>query len=728
MNALFAASGGAFASASGSLLVAQYLGSGAATLGIFFGVPMAATLTFYMVSRRLDHIGRQPLQKCQTVHDMQLWGRRRLQRHVIIKQILERVDTEADTTSVYQQINQSKRGSLYDQQGAAAQGSDGEGSKKMMDGSASEVSSVMSGGESESMSSRRRAKENSVYRAGPADYRGVHLQSAENLLPAQLKNELTYLEGEARRAYEGAAEAFPNDEMAFIGLSMFERTTSRYRYRECVALAQALRCSPALDSRYYIAQRVRDMRESDGFGLSSVDRVLFDSALRETSQLRVGAYQLLVRMFGHLTAETPDLADLLDTGVALHNTVERADEAYRRLFGFNSDNATLLRQYAGYLTDFRADQQRVAELLQKAQRVEESTRKQKLKVIRVVKFGAVQPGQSKFDESASIVTISAAPFRLGEILHASQSACRLFNYAPHQMIGQNVSIIVPHPLDSIHDRLLQAFSKRNKRSRIVGRTRLLFGRRKGGTIMPIWLAVNEAPPDQDTAEPRFTAEISPVTTDQNFFLFGGSQQNFQIYAASAGSLRLLGIEAEDIDSDVVSMSQYFQSVESTYNEHVSLSSPHIKAIASTPGVMDLHQCLGRAEVLRQHASKQVRVRVQTEGKGAMTTGSLDDTAGASTHFVQGSGKAAQIKEATTGPCANEAIVRSMQHLQKPGLIPVRTRSGEVLVVGQVQVAHLPIFGSLHILGWHSVPKTSETTSKTKMIRMLSDLSRVAKAR
>lgn len=466
------------------------------------------------------------------------------------------------------------------------------------------------------------------------------------------------------------------------------------------------------------------MRESDGFGLSSVDRVLFDSALRETSQLRVLAYQLLVRMFGHLTAQTPDLADLLDIGVALHNTVERADEAYRRLFSFNSDNATLLRQFAGYLTDFRADPSRVQELLQKAQRVEEQTRKQKQKVLRTVKFGAVQPGQSRFDESAAIITISAAPFRLGEILHASQSACRLFNYAPHQMIGQNVSIVVPHPLDAIHNQLLQAFSKRNRRSRIVGRTRLLFGRRKGGTIIPIWLAVNEAPPDQDTAEPRFTAEIQAVTTDQNFILFGGSQQNFQIYSASTGSLRLLGLEMEDVDSDVVSMSQYFQSVESTYQERAELSKEHIKAIASTPGVMDLYQCLGRAEVLRRHQSRQVRVRVQTAAAGgsenAVAPGDASDTANASAHFVQGSGKVAQIREATSGPCANQVLIQSMQHLQKPGLIPVRTRSGEALIVGQVQVAHLPVFGSLSILGWHSIPKQA-TDSRPKLMRVMSDL-------
>lgn len=110
--------------------------------------------------------------------------------------------------------------------------------------------------------------------------------------------------------------------------------------------------------------------------------------------------------------------------------------------------------------------------------------------------------------------------------------------------------------------------------------------------MPIWLAVNEAPPDPLTAEPRFTAEISEIITDQNFVLFSGSQQNYNIYSASAGSLRLLGIDAEDLESDVISMAQFFPSVEVSFQEERELSTEQIKSIAATPGVSDLYQCLG----------------------------------------------------------------------------------------------------------------------------------------
>lgn len=78
----------------------------------------------------------------------------------------------------------------------------------------------------------------------------------------------------------------------------------------------------------------------------------------------------------------------------------------------------------------------------------------------------------------------------------------------------------------------------------------------------------------------------------------------------------MGVDAQDIETDQVSMSQFFPSVESTYQERLRLSTSHIKAIASTPGVSDLFHCLGRAEILRRHAAKRsrgARVRMQTPG-------------------------------------------------------------------------------------------------------------------
>ena len=391
VNAFFAASGGAFAVAAGSLLVAKYGGAEAAIMGVLLGIPVSAIATFSIVSRRLDAVGRQPLQKCSSVGEMHLWGRRRLQRRAVFKQALERVSSDGDArhAQVYMPGGSSSRGggdgldvksggsTVEGDGGKHSHGGRGSGSSVIGGGKDSDTedgASVVSGlGDADAasvLSGRRRAGRVGGNDAagltsslGAAHYRGVHLSGVEHLSVDQLRAEMLLLENEARRAYEGAAETYSTDEQAFIGLSIFERSTSRYRYRECVALSQALRSSPPLDSRYYIAQRVRDMRESDGAGLSSVDRVLFDSAMRETSQLRVVAYQLLVHMFTHLTVDCPDLSDLLDTSVALHTTVERADEAYRRLFSFHSDNATLLRQYATYLSDFTADQSRVTELM-----------------------------------------------------------------------------------------------------------------------------------------------------------------------------------------------------------------------------------------------------------------------------------------------------------------------------------------------------------------------------
>lgn len=83
-------------------------------------------------------------------------------------------------------------------------------------------------------------------------------------------------------------------------------------------------------------------------------------------------------------------------------------------------------------------------------------------------------------------------------------------------------------------------------------------------------------------------------------------------------------------------------------------------------------------------------------------GSIPSEFASAEHFVQGSGKSAMIKEATRGPCANQILIRSMQHLRKPGLIPVKSRSRQRIIVGQVQVTRMPMLGTLHVLAWHSV--------------------------
>jgi two-component system sensor kinase FixL len=86
----------------------------------------------------------------------------------------------------------------------------------------------------------------------------------------------------------------------------------------------------------------------------------------------------------------------------------------------------------------------------------------------------------------AIVTIDAR----GTILHANRSLQKLFGYTPSEVIGKNVSVLMPEPDRSSHNGYLNNYHKTNKAA-IIGIGRQVLGQRRDGSILPIDLAVSE---------------------------------------------------------------------------------------------------------------------------------------------------------------------------------------------------------------------------------------------
>ncbi len=108
----------------------------------------------------------------------------------------------------------------------------------------------------------------------------------------------------------------------------------------------------------------------------------------------------------------------------------------------------------------------------------------------------------------AIITIDEA----GAIKSLNPAAQKLFGYSYHEMIGENVRMLMPSPFHDEHDKYLSSYLLTGVR-KVIGIGREVVGRRKDGTTFPLELSVSEF---QQGRRRYFTGIVRDVTDRKRY--------------------------------------------------------------------------------------------------------------------------------------------------------------------------------------------------------------------
>jgi len=97
----------------------------------------------------------------------------------------------------------------------------------------------------------------------------------------------------------------------------------------------------------------------------------------------------------------------------------------------------------------------------------------------------------------------------GRMTAVNDATCRIFGYRSDELLGENVSMLMPEPERSAHDGYLERYLETHV-AKIIGIGRTVSAQRKDGTVFPMHLAVGSV---RDSHPPRFVGLLRDVTSE-----------------------------------------------------------------------------------------------------------------------------------------------------------------------------------------------------------------------
>jgi hypothetical protein len=208
----------------------------------------------------------------------------------------------------------------------------------------------------------------------------------------------------------------------------------------------------------------------------------FEQCHADTKRLDERCTRAILSFWQELLSSHYDMSRLHRIANTINAAMSIAQDKYKRLIKLNSTSESILRQYASFLIEIANDTVQGTMYTIKADELEDTRTKTTASHTR---------RDALLDADNAVIVASGDRLSMGEIVNANLGASKMLACSRSEIVGSNLSSIMPVPYSTYHTGWLRAYSDTGKSDLVNARPKHVFALSRSGYLVWVELSVRE---------------------------------------------------------------------------------------------------------------------------------------------------------------------------------------------------------------------------------------------
>ena len=254
-------------------------------------------------------------------------------------------------------------------------------------------------------------------------------------------------------------------------------------------LKVANKCFPRFDQRFAIyreQERIRLNNLSEPNNKEVINFLEFEKSSRNAIEQEKIIARGSVEFWTEVGKSSPNFEKLHVSVGTIREAMTSAKTSYSNSLRIRPNSIFVLGNYGRFLDDIMGETAASHKMLQKMHSLK-ATKQKESKLLATENY---RENSNLFQEENLIVALGTEEGHIGEILDCNDASLQMLGYGRQELIGKNISSLMPYPFSDMHDGFLSDFLD-NGFGKLINTRRTVLALDKAGYAIAIDLQIEE---------------------------------------------------------------------------------------------------------------------------------------------------------------------------------------------------------------------------------------------